>query len=81
MGSQRMFSLADQGSNFFSLLTSDTRQKVLIFNDRSRLKVAELPAWGFEYNYLMLPEYVEILIHSSGHEDISGRMVHNDKEA
>jgi hypothetical protein len=40
----------------------------------------ELLAWVFDYNCLMLPEYVEVLIHSSGHEDIFGRMVHGDKE-
>jgi hypothetical protein len=49
-----MLALAVQVSNFFSLLTSDTREKVLIFDDstydRSRSKVVELLAWVFDHN-------------------------------
>lgn len=49
-----MLSLAVQGTKFFSLLTSDTREKVLIFDDstydRSRSKVVELLAWIFDHN-------------------------------
>jgi hypothetical protein len=49
-----MLALAVQVSNFFSLLTSDQREKVLIFDDstydRSRSKVVELLAWIFDHN-------------------------------
>lgn len=49
-----MLVLAIQVSNFFSLLTSDTREKVLIFDDstynRSRSKAVELLAWVFDHN-------------------------------
>ena len=44
-----LLALAVQVSSFISLLTSDTREKVLIFDDstynRSRSKVVELLAW------------------------------------
>ncbi len=44
-----MLALVVQATNFFSLLTSDTREKVLVFDDstydRSRSKVVELLAW------------------------------------
>ena len=49
-----MLSLAVQASNFFSLLTSKDREKVLIFDDstydRSRSKAVELLAWIFDHN-------------------------------
>lgn len=49
-----MLALTVQVSNFFSLLTSDTREKVLIFDDstydRSRSKAVELLAWIFDHN-------------------------------
>ncbi len=49
-----MLTLAVQVSNFFSLLTSEDREKVLIFDDstydRSRSKVVELLAWIFDHN-------------------------------
>ncbi len=49
-----MLTLTVQVSNFFSLLTSDTREKVLIFDDstydRSRSKAVELLAWIFDHN-------------------------------
>lgn len=49
-----MLSLAVQMSNFFFLLTSREREKVLIFDDstydRSRSKVVELLAWVFDHN-------------------------------
>lgn len=49
-----MLSLALQVTKFFSLLTRDTREKVLIFDDstydRSRSKVVELLAWIFDHN-------------------------------
>jgi hypothetical protein len=48
-----MLSLAVQVSNFFFLLTSKERKKVLIFDDstydRSRSKVVELLAWVFDH--------------------------------
>jgi len=46
--------LAVQVANFFSRLTSDDREKVLIFDDstydRSRSKAVELLAWIFDHN-------------------------------
>ena len=49
-----MLTLAVQVSNFFSRLTNDAREKVLIFDDstydRSRSKVVELLAWVFDHN-------------------------------
>jgi len=49
-----MLALAVQVSNFFFLLTSKEREKVLIFDDstydRSRSKVVELLAWIFDHN-------------------------------
>lgn len=49
-----MLALAVQVSNFFFLLTSKEREKVLIFDDstydRSRSKVVELLAWIFDRN-------------------------------
>ena len=49
-----MLTLAVQVSNFFSLLTSEDREKVLIFDDstydRSRSKAVELLAWIFDHN-------------------------------
>jgi hypothetical protein len=49
-----MLGLAVKVSNFFSLLTSKEREKVLIFDDstydRSRSKVVELLAWVFDHN-------------------------------
>ena len=49
-----MFSLAVQVCNFFSRLTSEEREKVLIFDDstydRSRSKAVELLAWIFDHN-------------------------------
>lgn len=46
--------LATQVASFFSRLTSDTREKVMIFDDstydRSRSKVVELLAWIFDHN-------------------------------
>lgn len=49
-----MWILAVKVSNFFSLLTSKEREKVLIFDDstydRSRSKVVELLAWIFDHN-------------------------------
>lgn len=49
-----MLALVVQVANFFSRLTSDTREKVLIFDDstydRSRSKVVELLAWIFDHN-------------------------------
>ena len=49
-----MLALTVQVSSFFSLLTSDTREKVLIFDDstydRSRSKAVELLAWIFDHN-------------------------------
>ena len=49
-----MLTLAVKMSNFFSLLTSKEREKVLIFDDstydRSRSKVVELLAWVFDHN-------------------------------
>ena len=49
-----MLTLAVQVSNFFFLLTSKEREKVLIFDDstydRSRSKVVELLAWIFDHN-------------------------------
>ena len=46
--------LAAQVANYFSLLTSEEREKVLIFDDstydRSRSKVVELLAWVFDHN-------------------------------
>lgn len=49
-----MLSLVVQVSNFFTLLTSEEREKVLIFDDstydRSRSKVVELLAWIFDHN-------------------------------
>lgn len=49
-----LLALAVQAASFFSRLTSDTREKVLIFDDstydRSRSKVVELLAWIFDHN-------------------------------
>ena len=49
-----MLTLAVQVSNFFFLLTSKERERVLIFDDstydRSRSKVVELLAWIFDHN-------------------------------
>jgi len=49
-----MLALVVQVTNYFSLLTSDTREKVLVFDDstydRSRSKVVELLAWIFDHN-------------------------------
>ena len=49
-----LLALVIQATNFFSQLTSDTREKVLIFDDstydRSRSKVVELLAWIFDHN-------------------------------
>jgi hypothetical protein len=49
-----MLSLAAQVAGFFSRLTSEKREKVLIFDDstydRSRSKVVELLAWIFDHN-------------------------------
>jgi len=49
-----MFSLVVKAVNFFCLLTSDEREKVLIFDDsiydRSRSKAVELLAWIFDHN-------------------------------
>jgi hypothetical protein len=49
-----MLSLAAQVANFFSRLTNEKREKVLIFDDstydRSRSKVVELLAWVFDHN-------------------------------
>ena len=49
-----MLAVVVQVANYFSLLTSDTREKVLIFDDstydRSRSKVVELLAWVFDHN-------------------------------
>jgi hypothetical protein len=49
-----MLALAAQVSNFFSLLTSETREKVLVFDDstydRSCSKAVELLAWIFDHN-------------------------------
>lgn len=49
-----MLALAVKVSNFFFLLTSKEREKVLIFDDstydRSRSKVVELLAWIFDHN-------------------------------
>jgi hypothetical protein len=46
--------LATNVASFFSRLTSDTRKKVLIFDDstydRSRSKAVELLAWIFDHN-------------------------------
>lgn len=46
--------LAAQVASFFSRLTNDTREKVLIFDDstydRSRSKAVELLAWIFDHN-------------------------------
>jgi DDE superfamily endonuclease len=49
-----MLAVVVQVANYFSLLTSDTREKVLVFDDstydRSRSKVVELLAWVFDHN-------------------------------
>lgn len=49
-----LLALVIRVTNFFSQLTSDTREKVLIFDDstydRSRSKVVELLAWIFDHN-------------------------------
>ncbi len=49
-----LLTLAAQVSSYFSLLTSEKREKVLIFDDstydRSRSKVVELLAWVFDHN-------------------------------
>lgn len=49
-----MLILAAQVINFFSRLTNDSREKVLIFDDstydRSRSKAVELLAWIFDHN-------------------------------
>lgn len=49
-----MLALVVQVSNFFTLLTREEREKVLIFDDstydRSRSKVVELLAWIFDHN-------------------------------
>ena len=49
-----LLTLASQVSNYFSMLTSEEREKVLIFDDstydRSRSKVVELLAWVFDHN-------------------------------
>jgi hypothetical protein len=49
-----MLALVVQATNFFSLLTSEKREKVLVFDDstydRSRSKVVELLAWIFDHN-------------------------------
>jgi len=49
-----MLALASQAVSFFSRLTSQTREKVLIFDDstydRSRSKAVELLAWIFDHN-------------------------------
>jgi len=49
-----LLTLVVQAANFFSRLTSETREKVLIFDDstydRSRSKVVELLAWIFDHN-------------------------------
>ena len=49
-----LLTLAAQVANYFSLLTSEEREKVLIFDDstydRSRSKVVELLAWVFDHN-------------------------------
>jgi hypothetical protein len=49
-----LLALVIQATNFFSQLTSDKREKVLIFDDstydRSRSKVVELLAWIFDHN-------------------------------
>ena len=49
-----MMTLAVQVCNFFSMLTNEEREKVLIFDDstydRSRSKVVELLAWIFDHN-------------------------------
>lgn len=48
-----MLALVVQTTNFFSLLTCDTREKVLIFDDsiydRSRSKAVELLVWIFDH--------------------------------
>ena len=49
-----MLALTVQVANFFSLLTNEAREKVLIFDDstydRSRSKAVELLAWIFDHN-------------------------------
>lgn len=49
-----LLALAIQAVSFFSRLTGDSREKVLIFDDstydRSRSKVVELLAWIFDHN-------------------------------
>ena len=49
-----LLTLAYQVSSYFSMLTSEEREKVLIFDDstydRSRSKVVELLAWVFDHN-------------------------------
>ena len=49
-----LLTLAAQVSKYFSMLTSEEREKVLIFDDstydRSRSKVVELLAWIFDHN-------------------------------
>ena len=49
-----LLALACQVSSYFSMLTSEEREKVLIFDDstydRSRSKVVELLAWIFDHN-------------------------------
>ncbi len=49
-----LLTLAYHISNYFSMLTSEEREKVLIFDDstydRSRSKVVELLAWVFDHN-------------------------------
>jgi len=49
-----LLALVIQAAEFFSRLTSETREKVLIFDDstydRSRSKVVELLAWIFDHN-------------------------------
>ena len=49
-----LLTLAVQVSKYFSILTSEEREKVLIFDDstydRSRSKVVELLAWVFDHN-------------------------------
>lgn len=49
-----LLALVIQAADFFSRLTSETREKVLIFDDstydRSRSKVVELLAWIFDHN-------------------------------